>query len=109
MIIEDLECAGDSAEYSQLLCQLKSVCIQTVGDFSYNPVSVNIHSTRRCIQITIDVCSSRDSKTESGDEARDTDAAEVKPTAEDEQLKSEIPDDDNVWSGVSLTSSISAL
>ncbi|GAA6065468.1 breast carcinoma-amplified sequence 1 isoform X1, partial [Tachysurus ichikawai] len=97
VIIEDPVCAGDSEEYTQLLCQLKSVCIQTVGDFFCNPVSVNIHSKRRFIEITIDICSSTESETKSRDEARDMGAADVRPTAEDEQLKSEIPDDDNVW------------
>lgn len=55
MLIEDPLCTGDS---EQLLCQLKSVCAKTVGDFSNTPVSVNVHFKRRSVQITTDVCSS---------------------------------------------------
>ncbi|MCJ8741855.1 hypothetical protein PDJAM_G00075530 [Pangasius djambal] len=99
VLIEDPVCAGDSAEYTQLLCRLKSVCIETVEDFSYNPVSVNVRTKRRSIQITIDVCSSMDNETKCGDEAScDMDIVEVKSTAEEEQLATEIPDDHNVWS-----------
>ncbi|KAF4078652.1 hypothetical protein AMELA_G00201660 [Ameiurus melas] len=99
VIIEDPVCPGESAEYAQMLCRLKSVCIETVEDFSYKPVSVNVHTNRRSIQITIDVCSSVDNDIRRVDDASyDMDSAEVK-TAEGKQLATDIPDDDIVWSG----------
>lgn len=69
VLIKDQVCAVDSEEYGQLLCQLKSVCIETVGDIAYNPVSVNVCSKRRSIQITIGVCLSTDSELKCWDEA----------------------------------------
>lgn len=104
VLIEDPVCAGDSEGYAQLLCQLKSVCIETVEDFAYNPVSVNVHTKRRSVQITNDVCPSTDNETKCGDEGScDIGSAEVKSTAEEEQLTSEIPDNDNVQSSVRPT------
>lgn len=109
VIIEDPVCAGDSAEYTQMLCRLKSVCVETVEAFSYKPVSVNVHTNRRSIQITIDVCSSMDNDIKYVDDASyDMDSAEVESTAEENRLAGDIPDDDNVWSSVSLTSPINA-
>lgn len=102
-----IEEPGDSEEFAQLLCQLKSVCIETVADLCYKPVSVKVRTKRRSIQITLDICSSMDNEIECGDEdGCDMDSAEVESTAEEEQLKSEIPHDDDVWSSVSLKSPV---
>lgn len=107
VLIEDPLCAGDSEEFAQLLCQLKSMCIETVADFSYNPVSVNVWTKRRSIQITIDVCTNMDNEAECRNEASyEMDTAEVKSTTEEQQITNDIPDDDDVWRSVSLTSPI---
>lgn len=100
VLIED---PGDAEEFAELLCQLKSVCIETVADLCYKPVSVKVRTKRRSIQITLDICSSMDNETECGDEEM-MDSAEVKSTAEE----SEIPPDDDVWSSVSLISPVKA-
>lgn len=71
---------------------------------------MTVHTQRRSIQSTIDVCASIDDETKCVDEAScDIDYTEVKLTAEDDQLTTEVPDDDNVWCSVSLTSLINAL
>ncbi|KAI4874363.1 hypothetical protein NFI96_017450 [Prochilodus magdalenae] len=58
VVIDDPIQTVGSAEFMQLLCQLKSACIKTVADLTYNAVSMNVHAKERTIHITIDVCSS---------------------------------------------------
>ncbi|KAI5095954.1 breast carcinoma-amplified sequence 1 isoform X7 [Silurus meridionalis] len=98
VLIESPVCAVDSAENTWLFCKLQSMCIETVGDFSCKPVSVNIHTKRGSIWIRIDVGSSMDNDTKCDDEASfDLDSVEVISLTEEEQLTTDIPGEDDEW------------
>ncbi|XP_056113863.1 breast carcinoma-amplified sequence 1 [Rhinichthys klamathensis goyatoka] len=50
------ECKCNSAESTQILSQLKSICTKALEDSSYKPFSVDVCADESIIHITIEVC-----------------------------------------------------